>query len=154
MAQYPLKVNGQPGTFVGDGQTPLLYVLRDTLGLSSPRYGCGSELCGACRVLVDGELAFSCNLPVEAVDGDVTTVEGFAKDSDGDLHALQQAFLDLNAGQCGYCLSGILVTAYRLLQTNPDPSRDDIKQALAPHLCRCGAHNRIISAIQQAARNG
>lgn len=151
MTQYTFTVNGTPVQVDADPTTPLLYVLRDQLDLNGPRFGCGHEQCGACRVLVNDELAWSCTRPVESVEGcEVTTVEGLA---DGDeLHPLQQAFLEFNAAQCGYCASGILISAHALLKQNPSPTRAEIQEGLAQNLCRCGAHNRIIRAVEQAAR--
>src|SRR5213595_507613 len=129
---------------------PLLAVLRNTLGLSGTRFGCGLEQCGACMVLVDGEPAYACTREVSTVAGKrVTTVEGLAG---GDrLHPLQQAFLAEQAGQCGYCLSGILMSAAALLAHDPRPDRAAIVAALDRHLCRCGAHNRIVRAVERAA---
>lgn len=128
----------------------LLYVLRNDLGLKGSRFGCGMGLCGACMVLVDGRPMPSCDLPLYAVAGKrVTTIEGMQA-ADG-LHPLQQAFIDEGAGQCGYCLSGILISAMALLERNPDPSDADIRTALEPNICRCGAHARVIRAIRRAA---
>ncbi len=150
MPLYSFNLNGEPRQATADAGTPLLYVLRNQLGLNSPRYGCGKEQCGACRVIIDGELVWTCTRPVESVEGaSIVTVEGL---SDGDrLHALQESFLDNNAGQCGYCLSGILMAASHLLDRDPAADRKRIQDALKDHLCRCGAHNRIIRAIEQAA---
>lgn len=150
MVRVSFELNGESRQADVDPSTPLLYVLRDESGLNSPRYGCGLEQCGACRVLVDGEPEYSCTLPVEAVSGrTVRTVEGLGH---GDtLAPLQQAFLDENAAQCGYCTSGILIAAAHLLSRNPDPDRHEIASALEPHLCRCGSHNRVIRAIRLAA---
>jgi nicotinate dehydrogenase subunit A len=132
-------------------KTPLLNLLRDELGLSGAKLGCGEGECGACMVLVDGRPQTSCNLPLWAVQGhDITTLEGLGNAQRP--HALQQAFIEENAGQCGYCLSGILVSASALLQHTPQPSREDICTALDKHLCRCGAHERIIRAVQRAAQ--
>ncbi len=152
MGQYQLSVNGETRQIDSDDDTPLLYVLRNELGLNSPRFGCGLEQCGACRVELNGELVYSCNTTIAAADqGEVTTVEGI---SHGDeLHPVQQAILEVNAGQCGYCLSGMVMAARDLLSTEPQPSRQQIQQALNPHLCRCGSHNRIIRAIQSALEN-
>ncbi len=150
MTSLSLILNGQKLDVDADAEAPLLYVLRDTIGLNSPRYGCGAESCGACRVLVDGELAFSCTLPVaEVVGKPLTTVEGLMQE--GRLHRVQQAFLTFNAAQCGYCASGIIMAATHLLESNPSPSREDVQRALENHLCRCGAHNRIIRAVLHAA---
>jgi aerobic-type carbon monoxide dehydrogenase small subunit (CoxS/CutS family) len=148
-----LSVNGKPVQIQADGTAPLLSVLRDHLGLRGSKFGCGTEQCGACMVLIDGEPAHSCAREVATVSGhSVTTVEGLS--GSGVLHPLQQAFLDEQAGQCGYCLSGILVSASALLAKNANPSRADIVAALDPHLCRCGIHNRVIHAVQKAARAG
>ncbi|WP_198370486.1 (2Fe-2S)-binding protein [Roseomonas rosulenta] len=129
---------------------PLLHVLRGACGLSGPRFGCGAEQCGACVVLVDGAPAYACTLGIEAVAGrSVTTVEGLGTPEAP--HPLQRAFLDEQAGQCGFCLSGILVAAAALLARDPDPDEAAIRAALDPHLCRCGSHNRILRAVQRAA---
>jgi aerobic-type carbon monoxide dehydrogenase small subunit (CoxS/CutS family) len=146
-----LHVNGQPVLVaVEDPDTPLLYVLRNTLELKGTRFGCGLEQCGACTVLVDDGPVFACNRAVSTVVGrKVLTVEGLA--SGEDEHPLQQAFITEQAGQCGYCLTGILMSASALLKKNPNPDRGEIVAALDRHLCRCGAHNRIIRAVQRAA---
>jgi aerobic-type carbon monoxide dehydrogenase small subunit (CoxS/CutS family) len=146
---YDFVVNGRPVSVTTDGAAPLLSVLRDELGLHGSKFGCGTEQCGACMVLIDGKPEYSCSREVATVAGrGITTVEGLA--SGGTLHPLQQAFLDEQAGQCGYCLSGILISAAALLSKNPKPSRADIIAALDPHLCRCGIHNRVIRAVQKA----
>lgn len=145
-------VNGNPVAIESEPGISLLLCLRNELGLNSPRYGCGKEQCGACRVLVDGELKYSCTLDTGEVEGKaVLTVEGLA--GNDRLHPLQESFIALNAGQCGYCLSGILIVAYELLARCPQPTREEIQRALKDNLCRCGAHNRIIRAIQRAARS-
>ena len=129
----------------------LLQALRGHLGLSSPRFGCGAEQCGSCMVLLDGTPAYACALGLDAVAGrKVVTVEGLG--SAAAPHPLQAAFLAEQAGQCGYCLSGMLISAAALLAANPDPDEDAIRAALEPHLCRCGSHNRIIRAIRRAAQ--
>ena len=129
----------------------LLHALRGPAGLSGPRFGCGTEQCGTCMVLLDGAPAYACNVASGSVAGRaVTTVEGLG--SPERPHPLQAAFLAEQAGQCGYCLSGILVSAAALLAKNPDPDDDAIRAALDPHLCRCGSHNRIIRAVQRAAQ--
>jgi len=131
--------------------TPLLDILRNTLGLTGTRFGCGLEQCGACMVLVDGQPVQSCNAALDSVAGKrITTIEGLAA-ADGQLHPLQQAFLDEQAGQCGYCLSGILISAKALLDRNPSPNRAEIAAALDGNLCRCGSHVRIIKAVERAA---
>ena len=143
-------INAKSIPLTAPDKTPLLSLLRNELGLSGPKLGCGEGECGACMVLVDGRPQTSCNLPLWAVKGhDVTTLEGLGVA--GHPHALQQAFLEENAGQCGYCLSGILVSASALLQQTPEPTRAQICEALDKHLCRCGAHERIIRAIQRAS---
>lgn len=151
LKELKFVVNGKSRAISIDPGTPLLYILRNELGLCSPRYGCGSEQCGACKVIVDGKMGFACTLTAEELDGcDIRTLEGLAVD--GSLHVLQQAFLAENAAQCGYCASGIIMTAALLLEENQAPSRSEIQQALVGNLCRCGAHNRIIQAIQRAAQ--
>jgi nicotinate dehydrogenase subunit A len=130
--------------------TPLIDVLRNRLDLKGVRYGCGLEQCGSCMVLLDGEPIHACGREVASVQGrSLTTIEGIG--SAERPHALQQAFIDEQAGQCGYCLAGILVSAKALLDRNPRPSRADIVAALDKHLCRCGAHQRIIRAVERAA---
>ena len=147
--EYSFVVNGRPVSVNADGTAPLLSVLRDELGLRGSKFGCGTEHCGACMVLIDGKPEHSCSREVTTVAGKaITTVEGLP--SNGALHPLQQALLDEQAGQCGYCLSGILISATALLAKNPKPSRVDIIVALDPHLCRCGIHNRVIRAVQKA----
>ena len=146
---YDLIVNGKSVRVRGDGTKPLLSVLRNELGLRGSRFGCGTEQCGACMVLIDGEPSFSCARAIESLAGkSVTTVEGLSPG--GSLSPLQQAFLDEQAGQCGYCLSGILISAAALLARNPTPSRSEIAAALDRHLCRCGVHNRIMRAVTRA----
>jgi len=146
---YDLIVNGNSVHVQGDGTKPLLSVLRNELGLCGSRFGCGTEQCGACMVLIDGEPSFSCARAIESLAGkSVTTVEGLSPV--GSLSPLQQAFLDEPAGQCGYCLSGILISAAALLARNPTPSRSEIAAALDRHLCRCGVHNRIMRAVARA----
>jgi nicotinate dehydrogenase subunit A len=144
------KLNGSPVRVEAAADATLLDVLRD-LGVSGARYGCGLGQCGACVVLVDGRPETACALSAEAVAGrTVTSVEGLGTPERP--HPLQTAFLDLQAGQCGYCLSGILVAAKALLDRNPDPDRQQIARALDAHLCRCGVHNRILDAVALAAR--
>src|SRR4051812_28730435 len=145
-----LTVNGKPVRVETDATKPLLYVLRDELALRGSRFGCGIEQCGACMVLIDGAAEYSCSSEIGTLAGKaITTVEGLSKD--GTLSPLQKAFLDEQAGQCGYCLSGILMSAEALLAKNPKPSRAQIVEALDRNLCRCGMHNRVIRAIQRAA---
>ena len=143
-------VNGRPVSVSIDGTAPLLSVLRDHLDLRGSKFGCGTGQCGACMVLIDGKPEYSCSREAATAAGKtVTTVEGLSQN--GGLHPLQQALLDEQAGQCGYCLSGILISAAALLERNATPSRADIIAALDPHLCRCGIHNRVVRAVQQAA---
>jgi nicotinate dehydrogenase subunit A len=149
--QIALSVNGRAVTVaVDDPEMPLLYALRNDLELHGPRFGCGLGQCGACTVLMDGEAVRSCQLPVSAVgDGNITTLEGLGTVEKP--HRLQQAFIDEQAVQCGYCINGMIMQAAALLTKNAKPSADDIKEALADNLCRCGTHVRIVRAIQRAA---
>ncbi len=143
-------MNGDLRVLEVDAETPLLYVLRNDLGLKATRYGCGTGHCGACKVLIDGKARRTCERPVGEVAGaTITTVEGLARD--GALSALQQAFVDEQAGQCGYCLSGILISAAELLRDTPHPSEGQMRSALDENLCRCGSHGRILRAIGRAA---
>ena len=145
-----LTVNGREHDVSSDPDTPLLYVLRNDLGLVGSRFGCGSGLCGACFVLVDGRPMASCDLPISFVAGKkVTTVEGLG--SDGELHPVQKALIDEQAAQCGYCMSGIAVSAAALLAGNKRPSEKEVREALDMHLCRCGSHNRVVKAVMRAA---
>jgi nicotinate dehydrogenase subunit A len=147
---YDLVVNGRSVHVDADDATPLIAVLRDELNLRGTRFGCGTEHCGACMVLIDGQPAYACTRAIESAAGKkVTTVEGLARN--GALHPLQQAILDEQAGQCGFCLSGILISAAALLERNKRPSRAEIIAALDKHLCRCGMHNRVIRAVQRAS---
>jgi nicotinate dehydrogenase subunit A len=140
------SVNGQPTEVEADENTPLLYVLRNDLGLVGTRFGCGSGQCGACFVLVDGKPMASCDLPVSFVAGkSLTTVEGLNG-------KVQKALVAEQAAQCGYCMSGIIVSAVSLLSTNPKPTENDIRSALDKNLCRCGSHNRVVRAVMRAAR--
>lgn len=144
-----LNVNGARSVVTADPDTPLIYVLRNDLKLKGTRFGCGAGVCGCCTVLLDGRGIQSCNTPVSAAQGrEVTTIEGLG--GKAAAHPLQQAFVDEQAGQCGYCLSGILISAAALLARNPRPSRSEIAAALDRHLCRCGVHNRIMRAVARA----
>ncbi len=143
-------LNGKPAAVTVEGERKLLWVLRTDLGVTGPKYGCGEGHCGACTVLVDGEAVRSCQLSVRDVQGrQVVTIEGLA--AGGRLHPLQQAFVEHDALQCGYCTPGMIMTAYALLKENPRPSRSDIIKGMDANLCRCGAHNRIVRAIEAAA---
>ncbi len=146
-----LRVNGVVQHVTTDEATPLLYVLRNDLNLLGTRFGCGSGQCGACHVLVDGVSVPSCDTPLGSVQGkSITTVEGLADGAA--LHPLQQAFVDEQAAQCGYCLSGVLITAMELLRKNANPTDAEVRAALNQHLCRCGSHNRIVRAVLRAAQ--
>jgi nicotinate dehydrogenase subunit A len=148
-----LTVNGRAVGVEADPTTPLLDVLRNHLGLKGTRYGCGLEQCGTCMVLIDGEPAYACSRETASIAGcSVTTIEGLG--TPGNPHPLQRAFLEEQAGQCGYCLSGIIISAKALLDRNPSPTRADIVAALDKHLCRCGTHTRIIAAVHRAALMG
>jgi nicotinate dehydrogenase subunit A len=148
-----LTVNGRPVTVDIDATTPLLDVLRNRLDLKGSRYGCGLKQCGTCMVLVDGETVYACARETGSVAGrSITTIEGLGTPENP--HPLQRAFLEEQAGQCGYCLSGIIISAKALLDRKPRPSRADIVAALDRHLCRCGTHTRIIAAVQKAAEMG
>jgi nicotinate dehydrogenase subunit A len=149
--QFNLSVNGRPvSVTVANEETPLLTVLRNNLGLMGSRFGCGLEQCGCCMVLIGGELEKSCAKPIWAVAGkSVVTIEGLGTPERP--HPLQTAFIEEQAGQCAYCLSGILISAKALLDRNPSPSRAEIAKALDENLCRCGTHNRMIRAVEKAA---
>ena len=145
-----LSVNGRSVSTSADPATPLIDVLRNHLDLRGTRYGCGLEQCGSCMVVIDGKADYACSREVGSVAGrSVTTVEGLTVG--GKMHPLQIAFMEEQAGQCGYCLSGILMSAKALLDRNPDPTRADIVAALDGNLCRCGAHPRIMRAVEKAA---
>ncbi len=145
-----INVNGRRHDVGAEPETPLLYVLRNDLKLKGARFGCGLGLCGSCTVIVDGKPVQSCDFPLSAAAGkSVTTIEGIG--ANGKLHSLQQAFIDEQAAQCGYCITGIIMAAKALLDVNPQPSEADIRTALKGNLCRCGTHQRIIRAVQRAA---
>jgi nicotinate dehydrogenase subunit A len=145
------RVNGVERRVEAAPDASLLSVLRGQLGLTATRFGCGANQCGACNVLLDGQAVASCDTPLWAAAGkDVTTVEGLG--TPDRPHPLQQAFIDEQAMQCGYCISGILMSAAALLRHNPDPSEAEVRGALDRNLCRCGAHNRIVRAVLRAAR--
>ena len=142
-----LNVNGESHGVTADPETPLLYVLRNELKLKGTRFGCGTGLCGACTVIMDGKPVQSCDLPVSAAAGKaVTTIEGLAVN--GDLHPLQRAFIAEQAAQCGYCVSGIIMAAKALLDVNPRAGEAEIRAALKGNLCRCGTHHRMLRAIR------
>ncbi|MBU4609721.1 (2Fe-2S)-binding protein [Achromobacter sp. GG226] len=149
-APLTLSVNGQEHRVTARADAPLLYILRNDLGLNGPKYGCGQGECGACMVTIDGKAARSCSVPAGAITGrPVVTLEGLAQ---GDaLHAVQQAFIDEQAAQCGYCINGMIMTTVALLARNPRPDDATIRQALAHNLCRCGTHIEILRAVRRAA---
>jgi len=145
-----LTVNGEPHCLEVPGDAPLLFVLRNDLRLNGPKYGCGLGQCGACAVLIDGRCARSCVIPVRGAAGrQVTTLEGLG--SRNALHAVQRAFIDEQAAQCGYCLNGMIMSTVALLWTEPRPSDARIREALAHNLCRCGTHVEILRAVHRAA---
>jgi len=150
---YPLRVNGATRNATVEPDTPLLYVLRNDLELNGPRFGCGLSQCGACTVLVEGRPTRSCVTPVSAVGAKaIVTLEGLG--TAGRPDALQQAFIAEQAAQCGYCTNGMILTARALLDRTPQPTEAQIRKALAANLCRCGSHNRIVKAVQRAAKGG
>ena len=150
MARHDLNVNGQRRRVEADPDSPLLYVLRDQLELHGPKFGCGLGQCGACTVHIDGRAMRSCVFPVSAVAGKpVTTLEGLG--STAKPSKLQQAFIDEQAAQCGYCINGMVMQAADLLKRTPKPSEQQIREGLAMNLCRCGTHQRIVRAVQRAS---
>ncbi len=150
MPEYRLRVNGELHTVRVDADTPLLWVLRDELGLTGTKFGCGGGFCRACAVHVDGDAVFSCRMRIADLgDRRVTTIEGLSADRS---HPLQQAWIAEDVPQCGYCQSGQIMGAAALLARDPDPSDDEIDAWMSPNLCRCGTYNRIRRAIQRAAR--
>ena len=145
-----IKVNGESRDVAVEGDTPLLWVLRDELGLKGTKFGCGAALCGCCTVLMNGEAVRSCSVPVAAVgDRDVVTIEGVAQQ--GRLHVVQQAWVEVGVPQCGYCQSGVIMAAIRLLRDTPNPTDEDIDQSIT-NLCRCGTYERIRAAVHLAAK--
>lgn len=146
-----LHVNGVVHDVAAEPDTPLLYVLRDDLGLNGAKYGCGLGQCGACTVIVDGRAVFSCVTPVSVLEGKtVTTLEGLG--SGGKPGAVQQAFIEEQAAQCGFCIPGMVMRATALLEKEPRATEAQIRNALQPHLCRCGTHMRILRAVKKAAK--
>lgn len=150
MASVTISVNGKSYDVPADGNISLQMALRNIIGLTGTKFGCGMSQCGACTVHVDGSPVRSCVTPVTSVVGkEITTIEGLAQD--GKLHPVQQAWIDVQVPQCGYCQSGQIMEAVALLKDNPKPSEDEIRQAMNGHICRCGTYSRIITAIQLAS---
>jgi nicotinate dehydrogenase subunit A len=151
--RFTLRVNGASHEVEGESQTPLLFFLRNDLCLNSPKFGCGLGECGACTVLVDGQAARACALPVRlAEDREIVTLEGLG--SVDAPHPLQQAFIDAQAAQCGYCIAGMVMTAKAFLDVQPNPSEAEVREALRYNLCRCGTHVEIVRAVMLAAVRG
>ena len=151
MATIQFRLNGKSVTLTGDEERLLLWTLRTDLALTGAKYGCGDGLCGACTVLVNGEAVLSCQTAVKDVAGaEVVTIEGLAQN--GNLHPIQQAFIDHDALQCGFCTPGMILKAHSLLAENSQPTQDEIFSAMDDNLCRCGSHVRIVQAIQTAAK--
>jgi len=149
---FQFTLNGKPTGLKADGRRMLLWVLRTDLGLTGTKFGCGEGFCGACTVLLNGEPVRSCQTPLDSVDGArIVTVEGLSQN--GDLHPLQKAFMAHDAMQCGYCSSGMLMSAYGLLLKNPQPTRAEVVDGMDGNLCRCGTYTRIIEAVEAAARD-
>ena len=148
-----IKVNGATHSVPAEPDTPLLYVLRNDLGLNAAKFGCGLAQCGACTVLVDGKPVRSCVTPIDTLgQSEITTLEGLGTIERP--HPLQAAFIAEQAAQCGYCIAGMIMSAKALLDRNPQPSEADVRQGLAENLCRCGTHNRIVRAVLRAAQTG
>ena len=150
MKKYVININGERKGITIDGETPLLWVIRDELKLTGTKFGCGRGLCGACTIHIDGEETRSCITPIENVDGlKITTIEGLSENSS---HPLQKAWIAEDVPQCGYCQSGQIMTAAALLSRNPDPDEDDVNSAMRMNICRCGTYNRIRKGIMVAAK--
>lgn len=148
--EFTINVNGRQVTVQADADTPLLYILRNDLHLNGPKYGCGLAQCGACAVLADGKPVRACMVPLAAVgETEITTLEGLG--SAENPNPVQSAFIEHNAAQCGYCINGMIIAVTGLLNANPNPSDDDIREALRHHLCRCGTHVEIMAAARAAA---
>ncbi len=148
MASYSLKINGKTRKIDVDENTPLLWVLRDELDLKGTKYGCGIALCGACTVHLNGKAIRSCSVPVKNVDGEITTIEGLGE---GGLHPVQQAWIEHDVAQCGYCQPGQIMSASALLKNNPNPTDKEIEQGMQGNICRCGTYTRIKEAVKTAS---
>ncbi|MDY0781569.1 (2Fe-2S)-binding protein [Tenacibaculum sp. IB213877] len=150
MPNYTLKINGESRTFLADADTPLLWVLRDELNMLGTKFGCGIAQCGACTVHVDGTAMRSCQLQVSMLDSEeITTIEGLSKEGD---HPVQEAWKEIDVPQCGYCQAGQIMTASAFLKDNPNPSREEIRQAMHGNICRCASYNRIEEAVVTASK--
>ena len=146
------KLNHKPVRWSGDGKRTVLWVLRSDLGLTGTKYGCGKGICGACTVLINERAFRSCQVPLKEIHGkEIITIEGLGRN--GQLHPIQKAFIEHDALQCGFCTPGMILSAYSLLMEKPMPTERDILQGMNDHLCRCGAHQRIVQAIQNAAKS-
>lgn len=146
-----LYLNGESRTFSADPEEPLLYILREEFALNGAKYGCGLHQCGACMVLADSKAEPTCLRSCSSFEGtEITTLEGLVKN--GDLHPVQQAFIDTQAAQCGYCLNGMIISSVALLKTTPRPTEAEIREALNPVICRCGTHSRFIQAVKLASK--
>ena len=151
---FRFRINGKQQRLEAAPDTPLLYILRNQLALNGPKYGCGLGQCGACMILLDQQPIMSCTLPVKAVEGKaLLTLAGLAQ-ADGELHPVQQAFLDEQAAQCGYCINGMIMAGVSLLNRNPSPSDEEIRQSLQINLCRCGTQSRVVRALQNCKSGG
>jgi nicotinate dehydrogenase subunit A len=153
VTDFILRVNGEDQSVEAEPDSALLYILRYQLGLNGPKFGCGLAQCGACTVLADGNAIRSCTTPLSrAIDQEIVTLEGLAEgDAPG---TVQQAFIDEQAAQCGFCINGMIMSAQALLNDNPDPTDDEIRESLTGNLCRCGTHTRILRAVKRAANEG
>ena len=150
MGNIRINVNGNEHQLEVDERTPLIYILRNDLGLKGTKLGCGLEQCGTCKVIVNGKAVFSCNSPVSSfANRSITTIEGIG--SADKLHPIQESFIKEKAAQCGYCIPGIIMAVKALLDLNPDPDKEMVCEALADNLCRCGAHPQILKAVMRAA---
>lgn len=152
MEPFKLNVNSIDKSFSADPSEPLLYILREEFGINSTKFGCGLQQCGACMVLLDGEAEPSCLLPCQTAQSkSILTLEGLEKD--GKLHPIQEAFIEAQAAQCGYCINGMIISAVALLRKNSNPSDKEIREALQRVICRCGTHSRFIQAVKLAAKS-